>query len=284
MKQNSSTKVEPITSSHTIGNTPVMGSTGKINTLFNIDCIEWMQQQDKFIDLVLTSPPYNTSRVGASDKYNSRYDTFQDFKSDAEYIDWTVKVFKGYDNVLKPNGCVLYNVSYSSENTSLIWLLIADIIRNTNFITADCIVWKKNSAIPNNRSKNKLTRICEWVFVFCRKSEIETFYCNKKVVSTIDKTGQANFENLFNFIEAANNDGSNDLNKATFSTEFARKLLLMYADKGFTVYDSFMGTGTTAEAAIIEGMNYVGTEISEAQCKSAEKRLGIRICQPTLFG
>lgn len=255
----------------------------KINTIYNIDCIEWMQNSPKEIDLVLTSPPYNTSRVGATDKYNSRYDTFQDFKSDLDYIDWTVKVFNGYDKVLKENGCVLYNVSYSSENTSLIWLLIADIIRKTNFTTADCIVWKKNSAIPNNRSRNKLTRICEWVFVFCRKSEIETFYCNKKVVSTIEKTGQANFENLFNFIEAANNDGSNDLNKATFSTEFARKLLLMYADKGFTVYDSFMGTGTTAEAAIIERMNYVGTELSEAQCKEAERRLGIRISQPTLF-
>ena len=94
---------------------------------------------------------------------------------------------------------------------------------------------------------------------------------------------KANFENIFNFIEAANNDGSNDLNKATFSTEFARKLLLMYADEGFVIYDSFMGTGTTAEAAIIERMKYVGTELSEAQCKDAEKRLGIRISQPTLF-
>ena len=222
-------------------------------------------------------------RSGASDKYNSRYDTFQDFKSDEEYIDWTVKIFNGYDNVLKLNGCVLYNVSYSSENSSLIWLLIADIIRNTNFTTADCIVWKKNSAIPNNRSKNKLTRICEWVFVFCRKTEIETFYCNKKVVSTIEKTGQANFENLFNFIEASNNDGSNDLNKATFSTDFARRLLLMYADKDFTVYDSFMGTGTTAEACIIEKMNYIGSEVSKAQCEYAEKRLQTIFSTPELF-
>ena len=174
-------------------------------------------------------------------------------------------------------------MSYSSENSSLIWLLIADIIRNTNFTTADCIVWKKNSAIPNNRSKNKLTRICEWVFVFCRKTEIETFYCNKKVVSTIEKTGQANFENLFNFIEASNNDGSNDLNKATFSTDFARRLLLMYADKDFTVYDSFMGTGTTAEACIIEKMNYIGSEVSKAQCEYAEKRLQTIFSTPELF-
>ncbi len=251
------------------------------NKIYNEDCIKWMENAPREIDLVLTSPPYNTSRIGASDKYNSRYDTFLDFKSDADYIDWTIKVFNGYDKVLKANGCVLYNLSYSSENTSLVWLLIADIIRNTNFTTADCIVWKKNSAIPNNRSKNKLTRICELVFVFCRKSEIETFYCNKKVVSIIEKTKQANFENLFNFIEARNNDGSNDLNKATFSTDFARKLLKMYADEGFTVYDSFMGTGTTAEACIIEKINYIGTETSQEQCRFSTERL--KTLQPTLF-
>lgn len=254
-----------------------------MGSIYNIDCIEWMQTAPKEIDLVLTSPPYNTSRVGASDKYNSRYDTFQDFKSDAEYIDWTVKVFNGYDKVLKKNGCILYNLSYSSENSYLIWLLVADIIRNTSFTTADCIVWKKKSAIPNNRSKNKLTRICEWVFVFCRKNKIDTFYCNKKAISVVEKTGQINYENLFNYIEASNNDGSNELNKATFSTELAGKLLAMYADKGFTIYDSFMGTGTTAKAAIIQKMNYIGTEISQAQCSLAEKRLDVFLSQQTLF-
>jgi DNA modification methylase len=253
------------------------------NKIHNMDCIEWMQSAPNVVDLVLTSPPYNTSRVCATDKYNSRYDSFQDFKSDADYIDWTIQVFNGYDNVLKQNGCVLYNLSYSSENTSLIWLVIAAIIQKTNFTTADCIVCKKKSAIPNNRSRNKLTRICEYVFVFCRKTEIDTFFCNKKVVSTIEKTGQENFENLYNFIEASNNDGSNDLNKATFSTDFARTLLMMYGQSGIVVYDSFMGTGTTADAAIIEKMHYIGTELSESQCKDAENRILRRISKPTLF-
>lgn len=154
------------------------------------------------IDLVITSPPYNTSRVCASDKYNSRYDVFQDFKTDQDYIDWTINVFNGYDTVLKENGCILYNLSYSSENTHLIWLVIADIIRKTNFITSDCIVWKKKNALPNNRSSNKLTRIVEFVFCFVRESEFKTFNANKKVTSVIERTGQANYENIYNFFEA----------------------------------------------------------------------------------
>lgn len=225
------------------------------------------------VDLILTSPPYNTSRAGDKDVYNSRYDLFNDKVTDEEYIDWTIDIFHGYDKVLKKDGCVLYNLSYSSENTSLIWLLVAEIIKRTNFITADCIVWKKSHAIPNNRSKNKLTRIVEYIFVFCRKSEIKTFNCNKKVVSVIEKTGQKNYENVHNLIEAKNNDGSNSLNKATFSTELVTKLLKLYGSEGCLVYDSFMGIGTTAKGCVESGMNYVGSEISEKQVEYGKRSL-----------
>jgi site-specific DNA-methyltransferase (adenine-specific) len=223
------------------------------------------------VDCVITSPPYNTSRVGATDKYSSRYDVFQDFKTDQEYIDWTCEVFNHYDKILKPNGCVLYNLSYSSEKTHLIWLVIADIIRKTNFITADCIVWKKSNAIPNNVSKNKLTRIVEYVFVFSRKNEFKTFEANKKITGRIERTGQANYENIYNFIEARNNDGSNPLNKATFSTELITKLMDIYAKPESLVYDSFMGIGTTAKACMERGMNYVGSEISKQQIDHFEE-------------
>jgi len=260
-----------------------------MNKIFNEDCITTMQRPEMAgkVDLVITSPPYNTSRVGASDKYNSRYDTFQDFKSDQDYIDWTIDVFNGYDKVLRKDGCVLYNISYSSENTHLIWLVVADIIRRTNFTTADCIIWKKSNALPNNRSKNKLTRIVEYVFVFVRKKEIKTFDANKKVRSVIEKTGQANYENVYNFFEAKNNDGSNDLNKATFSTDFVKRLLYIYAKENSLVYDSFMGIGTTAKGCIEASMRYVGSEISEAQISSfkewEKKRNETMLSQKTLF-
>jgi site-specific DNA-methyltransferase (adenine-specific) len=246
-----------------------------MNKIFNESCLETMNRTElqNSVDLIITSPPYNTSRVGASDKHNSRYDVFQDFKSDQEYIDWTIDIFNGYDKVLKENGCVLYNLSYSSENTHLMWLVVSDIIRRTNFTTADCIIWKKTHAIPNNRSKNKLTRIIEYVFVFCRKTEIKTFHSNKKVVSVIEKTGQANYENIYNFIEARNNDGSNNLNKATFSTDFVKKLLSIYGVPNSLVYDSFMGIGTTAKACNEMGYDYVGSEISEKQVEYSEKVL-----------
>jgi site-specific DNA-methyltransferase (adenine-specific) len=246
-----------------------------MNKIFNEDCLITMDRTDlkSKVDLVITSPPYNTSRANVTnDKYSSRYDVFFDKKTDREYIDWTLDIFNGYDKILKKDGCILYNVSYSSENTTLMWLLIAELIQKSNFMTADCIVWKKGNAIPNNVSKNKLTRIIEYVFVFCRKSEFKTFDCNKKVIST-SKKGQNIYENIYNFFEARNNDGSNPLNKATFSTEMVTKLLDIYAKPNSLIYDSFMGVGTTAKASLINGYNYVGSEISNDQIELFNKWL-----------
>lgn len=246
-----------------------------MNIIFNEDCLETMKREEleNQVDLVITSPPYNTSRVGDKDPYNSRYDSFKDKITDEDYISWTIDIFKGFDKILKKDGCILYNMSYSSENTHLMWLVVAELIKNTSFTTADCIIWKKSNAIPNNRSKNKMTRIIEYIFVFCRKKELGTFHANKKVISRIEKTGQANYENVYNYLEARNNDGSNKLNKATYSTELVVKLMDMYGTLLGLVYDPFMGVGTTAKGAIEFGMNYVGSELSKEQVDFSNETL-----------
>lgn len=254
-----------------------------LNKIYNEDCLLTMKRPEykNKVNLILTSPPYNTSRINRSDKYDTRYIGYSDDLSDEEYINWSVDLFHGYSNILCEDGCVLYNISYSSENTHLMWLVIAEIIKKTNFVTVDCIVWKKVNALPNNRSKNKLTRIVEYIFVFARKEEIHTFHTNKKVLSLIEKTQQKNYENIYNYIEAKNNDGNYALNKATFSTDLVTKLLNIYARPNSLVYDSFMGTGTTAKACIENNMNYIGSEISKEYCDLANQRINssqLKLC------
>jgi DNA modification methylase len=139
-------------------------------------------------------------------------------------------------------------------------------------MVADKLTWKKKSALPNNVSHNKLTRICEEVFVFCRKDEYKTFYANKEV-SSIGKNGQTFYKPIYNFIEAANNDGSCKLNKARYSSELCVKLLNIYAPSNAVVFDPFMGSGTTGIACEMLGFNCIGTEISEAQVEYSYNRL-----------
>lgn len=252
----------------------------QLNTIYNEDCLVTMSKMDnESIDVILTSPPYNIIRPSSTDR---GYDLYKDGMSNAEYSDWCVEIFNNFDRILKKDGCILWNMSYGCENTECMSLTVADLIRKTNFTIADIIVWKKSSATPNNVSKNKLTRIVEFVYVFCRRDEFMTFNTNKKVLRK-SSNGQDIYENVFNFIQAPNNDCSTELNKATFSTKFVRSLLQMYAMPSSVVYDPFMGTGTTAIGALAENLSFVGSELSDKQTEYARKRIRQETMQLTLF-
>ena len=256
--------------------------------IINDDCFNVMNKMianNKKVNLIITSPPYNTGRPNTSERarehHEGRYDIHTDTMSQEEYCNWCIDLFKKFDIILNANGCVLWNVSYGSDasvnkvGVGLVWLVIADIIRNTNFTVADKIVWKKKSALPNNVSPNKLTRITEDIFVFCRKNEYKTFYMNKPVKTIQEKTGQKFYHNVFNFIEAKNNDEPTKLNKATFSSELVLFLLDLYGkkDEKYIVYDPFGGTGTTAKACKLFGCSNISSELSKEQCEYTIERI-----------
>jgi DNA modification methylase len=113
-----------------------------------MDCWEGLSLiPNKSIDKVLTSPPYNIIRPNSTDR---GYDIYKDGMTNEEYSEWILSLFEQFDRVLVDNGCVMWNMSYGCENTECMSLTIADIIRKSNFTIADIIVWKKQSATPNN--------------------------------------------------------------------------------------------------------------------------------------
>lgn len=254
----------------------------KVNYFYNEDCfvtMEHMINSHFKVDNIITSPPYNVSRKGkhvnspkSLKNHWGKYDVYQDSLTQEEYIQFTLKLFNTFDKILKKNGVILYNLSYGSESPSVLWILISKIVENTNFTIADEIIWKKQSAIPNSVSPNKLTRICEHIFVFVREAEFYTFRTNK-TVSSISNVGQKFYNSVFNFIEAENNDASCDLNKATYSTELISKLIRIYVPNNAVVYDCFMGTGTTANACIKNNINFIGSEISQAQVEYSKNMI-----------
>lgn len=237
---------------------------------------------DYLNSVIITSPFYNTNKKQGGSKTLSntnvkgysylRYDEHVDNMTDEEYCNFTEKLFLEFDRVLKLNGVVVYNLSYGNNNRDGMYKAVNTIITKTPFTIADVICWKKKAALPNNCSPNKLTRIWETVFVFCRKNEINTFWCNKPVVGQ-RKTGQKSYANIFNFIEAKNNDGACPYNKATYSSDLCNQLLSLYCPENGVVYDPFMGSGTTAVACKMSGLPYVGSELSFKQCEWAENRI-----------
>lgn len=267
----------------------------EINTIYNENCLETLSKMDDMqgFDVVITSPPYNTN-VKANGKRNTqnvnvkegqytyaRYDGYDDSISNEEYCKFISDLFSLLKKKMKKNGCILWNASYGNENADALFLALTAII-NHGFSIADVICWKKTNALPNTSSSNKATRICEFVYVICRKNEIITFNSNKKE-SSQRATGQKMYTPFYNFIEAKNNDGSNPYNKATYSTDFVKSLINLYVKQGGVVYDPFMGTGTTAVACCNYGIDFIGSELSENQTKYALGRIKEARMQLSLF-
>ena len=248
------------------------------------DTVERLYRSGEQVDIVVTSPPYNTNKKQGKSKtlINTqdggsypyvRYDTVLDAMTKQEYSDFLCRFMVDMDYIVKANGVVVINLSYGNENPDGIWLAVSSIIESTKWTVADCIVWKKKSAMPNNCSHNRLTRICEYLFVFARKDELSTFKSNKSIKS-IRRTGQKSYESKPNFIEAPNNDGPCPFNKATYSSELVLRVLDLYAPKYGVCYDPFVGSGTTLVACAAYGMDGIGSEISTRQCDWAASRIG----------
>ena len=248
----------------------------ELNKIYNEDCLitlDKMNESGIKVNVVLTSPPYNTSTgVNCKDPYHKRYNgNYKDLKTDEEYVNWITNIFNKIDNVLESNGVILFNISYSARKSSLYIRVLNDIICNTPFDIMDTMIWKKKSALPDNSSPNRLSRITEFVFIIARKNESKTFQSNKEFLY---KKGHLSFyQPILNFVEAPNNDKSTNLNKATYSSELCEKLLSIYAKENDIVYDTFMGTGTTAIGAIRKKCRYIGSEIDSEQVEYSNERI-----------
>jgi DNA modification methylase len=60
---------------------------------------------------------------------------------------------------------------------------------------------------------------------------------------------------------------------APFPVELPKRVIALYTQPGDVVLDPFMGSGSTAIAAVLTGRRYVGYEVSYEYCTLAGKRL-----------
>lgn len=65
----------------------------------------------------------------------------------------------------------------------------------------------------------------------------------------------------------------NDDHEAKFPVELPRRVIKLFTDKNDTVLDCFMGSGTTAIAALMEGRHYIGIEKEKKYVQLASKNI-----------
>jgi len=240
------------------------------NEIYCGDTVKTMEKiDDNSINLILTSPPYLASIRKDNHKYPGASDQIKDNQTITDYLEWMMEIFVQYERILKKDGVLAFNFSYTTFNPSLPYDLINEVFKHTGFRIYDTIAWKKKSAMPVSGHPNRVTRIVEMVYIFAKTP---TFTANKSI-STISKTGQKYYNNYYNFLEAKNNDGKVDGHEATFSSEFAKFFIDLYSKEGDIVLDNFSDTGTTACTAKRMNRRYIGIDLVEKYCEYAKNRI-----------
>ena len=246
-----------------------------MDTIIEGDCDQVIPTIGVVVDGVVTSPPYNLGknpnhrRKDASD--HSFYSSYEDSKTPDDYISLMVSLFKKFQTCVKKEGVVIFNMSYSSKNSSLPYRVVVAVEQETTWKLRDTIGWKKPTAVPFQTSPRNLSRIMELVFVFAQS---DTYMTNKPVTKVNERTGQSFYGYMDNFVEAAGSDpGTRDTHKATFSCALVERLLDMFFPKGSIILDPFAGTGTTGVACRKTKRHYILVEIDPSYCVFARNRL-----------
>jgi len=256
----------------------------ELNRIYNEDCLEGMKTlPDECVDLIITSPPYDNLRT-----YNGNIDQwcFEKFQNIAREL----------YRVTKQGGVVVWvvgdaTVKGSETGTSFRQALY---FIECGFNLHDTMIWNKGSfAFP---SKNCYHQVFEHMFVFSKgkpKSlnfikDRKNLYLGSRGASGRDKNGDRNigkstvndeYGKRFNIWTYPIGGGHCTKDKiaykhpAIFPEQLANDHILSWSNEGDTVFDPFIGSGTTAKMALLNNRNYIGFELDKQYCEIANERI-----------
>jgi len=237
-----------------------------INKIIQGDCIEVMKGiDDNYIDLTITSPPYNCG---------IDYDTYKDNLDYPDYLkftkNWLIETFR----VLKDTGRIALNIPYEvnlHERGGRIFLLSDhwQIMKDIGFKWAGLI-----DLVETQAQRVKYTAWGSYLsasapYIYNPKECIIIAYKNVwkkgKGESTLIKDEFIEYvSGMWNY--RAETRG---LTKANYSLDIPMKAIKILSFKNDIILDPFLGQGTTIKACKELKRRYIGIEISERYCKIA---------------
>jgi site-specific DNA-methyltransferase (adenine-specific) len=257
----------------------------EINKIYNENCLETMAKMpDNFIDLTVTSPPYDNLR------------TYNGYSFDFE------NVVKELFRVTKDGGVVVWvvgdaTIKGSETGTSFKQALY---FKEIGFNIHDTMIYYKTSYPP--LTHNRYEQSFEYMFIFSKgkpktfnpiKLKCDTagskrprYKSNKENGSAVRNDNRVDIINKFkikNNVWHINPNNTNHKHPAIFPEQLANDHIISWSNENDLVYDCFMGSGTTAKMALLNKRNYIGSEISKEYCDIIEQRLNQTKAQLTMF-
>lgn len=226
-------------------------------TIYNCDCEEYLAEaENDSVDVVVTSPPYNTLVCGIADTFypeqagglnkwkqrvNAGYEDI--FPSEDDYQKWVKRVVEKCIKVSSGLVWVNHKVRYR-KGMAIHPLSFLD------FPLFAEIIWDKQGAY--NIGGGRYFNSHESIYGFgCRK-----FWC-KHLDSAMS---------VWTFLRAKSKLNTHP---CSFPVALVARLLVSSCPEGGIVLDPFFGSGSSAIAAIQNGMRCIGVEKEEKYCANA---------------
>jgi site-specific DNA-methyltransferase (adenine-specific) len=228
--------------------------------------------EDGSVQLVVTSPPYNVGKPYENDVQNGRHLDNLD-----EYLVFLRDVWRECVRVLCHGGRMAINVASTWRQPYIpLHSYITQQLLELGLIMRGEIIWDKGASVGVSTAWGSFARpsnptlrdVHEYILVFSKGS--------LKLESRGAGSGIKNEEfvewtkSIWRFpTETPKRVG----HPAPFPEELPRRLILLYTSVGDVVLDPFMGSGTTAVAAVRTGRHYIGYDSSAQYCDAARRRL-----------
>lgn len=207
----------------------------------NEDCIEGMNTLDeKSIDLIVTSPPYN---IGIE------YNEYEDKKDWGEYESFIKKFIVSAHRILKDNAIFAVNVG-NQRNSGLphyfyFWL------KESGFKIIKEIFWYKGLYYIQG----------ETIFVSSKTGEY-----NKQYEKNDGFYSNGQFATVWEMRYKSKQSKKILNHNAFFVEQIPINFINISTNENDVVLDPFCGSGTTASACKKTGRNFIGFEIDKKYC------------------
>ena len=241
-----------------------------INKIISKSSEKMSEIPDNSIQLMITSPPYNVSK---------EYDEDLSF---SEYLEMLERVFTETYRVLVNGGRVCVNVANLGRKPYIpLSDYISKMMIKIGYNMRGEIIWNKaSSASPScawgswqSASNPVLRDIHEYILVFS-KGDFKRTRMKQEMGKKTDSISKEQFMEWTKSIWTMNAVSAKKIgHPAPFPEELPYRLIQLYSFKTDIILDPFMGSGTTAIAALKSDRFYLGYDNSIEYVKLAEDRI-----------
>ena len=241
-----------------------------LNKIFSKSSENMTEIPDNSIHLMITSPPYNVSK---------EYDEDLSF---SEYLEMLEKVFTETYRVLVNGGRICVNVANLGRKPYIpLSDYISKMMIKIGYNMRGEIIWNKaSSASPScawgswqSASNPVLRDIHEYILIFS-KGDYKRARMKQEMEKKTNSISKEQFMEWTKSIWTMNAVSAKKIgHPAPFPEELPYRLIQLYSFKTDIILDPFMGSGTTAIAALKSDRSYVGYDNSIEYVKLAENRI-----------